>query len=367
MSPRTKLWPLDEHTLGKHLVLRSYLEAWLPIMSKYNQRLLIIDGFAGPGEYAGGEPGSPIIALDALIEHTYKGMIRQKVTFYFIEQDTKRCEHLDGLIKQKYPFLPDNIIVRIINGNFDKTMSEVLQAIDDQNKRLAPCFAMIDPFGVSHTPMSIMTKLLKNPSSEVYVSFMYSHINRFKSSKEFQPHLNELFGDTAWQKGLQISDQKTRKNFFYQHYKYQLKQSGAEHVVYFELYRGNSLVYAIFFATKHLKGCDKMKQAIWKIALEGDLKFKGTHSEELSLTVDANFTILQQALANEFSTKQWVTIEEIQDYVASDFCDFHTSHTKSKALKPLEINRSLIVNENTRNRKNTYPKGTLIYFVTVGT
>ena len=26
------LWPLDDHTRAKHLVLRSYLSAWLPVM-----------------------------------------------------------------------------------------------------------------------------------------------------------------------------------------------------------------------------------------------------------------------------------------------------------------------------------------------
>jgi hypothetical protein len=54
MPPKTVTWTLDEHTLGKHLVLRAYLDAWLPIMSRRNGRILFIDGFAGP-EYAKGE------------------------------------------------------------------------------------------------------------------------------------------------------------------------------------------------------------------------------------------------------------------------------------------------------------------------
>jgi hypothetical protein len=32
-------------------------------------RLLLVDGFAGPGRYATGEPGSPLIMLDALLSH----------------------------------------------------------------------------------------------------------------------------------------------------------------------------------------------------------------------------------------------------------------------------------------------------------
>ena len=58
-TPKDTLWELDPHTLGKHLVLRAYLDAWLPVMGSWQGRLLFIDGFAGPGEYEGGEEGSP--------------------------------------------------------------------------------------------------------------------------------------------------------------------------------------------------------------------------------------------------------------------------------------------------------------------
>ena len=42
---------LDPHTQGKHLVLQYYMQAWLPIMTTWNGRVLFIDAFAGPGEY----------------------------------------------------------------------------------------------------------------------------------------------------------------------------------------------------------------------------------------------------------------------------------------------------------------------------
>ena len=69
MPPKTVLWERDEHTEGKHLVLEHYLKAWYPIMGKWNGRILFIDGFAGPGEYADGEEGSPVVAMRVLDEH----------------------------------------------------------------------------------------------------------------------------------------------------------------------------------------------------------------------------------------------------------------------------------------------------------
>jgi three-Cys-motif partner protein len=63
------IWKIDSHTQAKHIILKKYLDAWLPIMTRWNGRVLYIDGFAGPGKYQGDEDGSPIIALKSAINH----------------------------------------------------------------------------------------------------------------------------------------------------------------------------------------------------------------------------------------------------------------------------------------------------------
>jgi len=52
-------------------------------------------------------------------------------------------------------------------GRFDETMTETLDRLDAQAKRLAPAFVMIDPFGVSGTPMAVVRRILSNPQAEV--------------------------------------------------------------------------------------------------------------------------------------------------------------------------------------------------------
>jgi three-Cys-motif partner protein len=64
-------------------------------MGSWTSRILFIDGFAGPGEYTGEEPGSPIIALNALRNHTAKHVISAEVGFIFIERDQDRADHLE--------------------------------------------------------------------------------------------------------------------------------------------------------------------------------------------------------------------------------------------------------------------------------
>lgn len=362
MPPNATVWPLQPHTLGKHLVLRYYLDAWLPIRSARNSRILFIDGFAGPGEYEGGEEGSPLIALRALNEHRAKGSITNEVHFIFIESDQKRAEHLNSLVEAQKPSLPTNCHVYVEHGVFDGAMTWLLDQIDAQAKRLAPSFVMVDPFGVSETPMDVIGRILQNSRSEVYISFMYESINRHRKSSEFAPHLDVLFGCETWREGIDIEDSEERKSFFYGLYEAQLRKAGATYVIHFELYEGNRLVYAIFFATKHLLGCDRMKQAIWKVVPFGDFAFRGSQTLTLGIT-NADFEPLKAALRAQFHGKGWIRTEDVLDYVASDQTEYHTGQLKRRTLVPMEKAGQIEVDEDTRNRKGTYPNGTLLSFL----
>ncbi len=115
----TTIWDIEPHTEAKHAILRKYLDAWLPIITRWNGRVLYIDGFAGPGEYIGGKDGSPIIAIKAILEH--RAEIKSEVIMLFVEADTDRCEFL----KQKISSLkiPSNVKIECVCNQFDKTLT----------------------------------------------------------------------------------------------------------------------------------------------------------------------------------------------------------------------------------------------------
>ena len=71
------LWDIEPHTLAKHEILKRYLEAWFPILLTYNQRIVYLDGFCGPGRYKGGEDGSPIIAIKQALKHFSRSQGRE--------------------------------------------------------------------------------------------------------------------------------------------------------------------------------------------------------------------------------------------------------------------------------------------------
>jgi three-Cys-motif partner protein len=362
-APKNTIWNLEAHTTGKHLVLRSYLNAWLPILGTWSGRILFIDGFAGPGEYSKGEEGSPIIAMRALEEHIAKTAIKAEIVFIFIEKDKARADHLLTLVEQWRPKLK-NCKIDVIVGEFDDKMKDIFGYLDEQKKRLAPSFVMIDPFGVSGTPMSVVKRILGSPRSEVYISVMIESINRFCGTKEFEPHLNELYGDDNWKECAKIDGSTERIECFVNLYEKKLYDAGAKEVVKFDLYERNRYVYTIFFATGHWLGSYKMKAAVWKVAPFGDFAFRGSHSGQLTFGSDIiDFAPLRAALCEEFKGRGWVRIDQVEKFVGSDQTDYHTGQLRKGALIPMEKTNEIEVDQETRKRKNSYPDGCRMRFL----
>jgi three-Cys-motif partner protein len=361
MATSGTLWELDPHTVGKHLVLRAYLDAWLPIMSSANSRVLFIDGFAGPGEYAGGEEGSPQIALRALVDHS--ATIKAEVAYFFIEKDAARAKHLEQVVDGWKPKVPASTTAGVITGTFDETVTGIFGYLDEKNSRLAPAFVMVDPFGVSGTPMSVVRRLLKYPRCEIYFSLMYEFLNRFKASPEFEPHLDELFGSQDWRHLIKIEDTDERRTALYDLYEKQLREAGAKHVIRFDIFDGNRLKYSIFFASQHEVGADRMKAAIWKAAPQGDFAFRGSRTPQLELVASPNFEPLKEQLLARFGGGEWHYISEIMRFVKSDETDYHSGQVKTKTLKPMELAGRVEVDPDTRQRAGTYPDGCRMKFL----
>lgn len=203
-------------------------------------------------------------------------------------------------------------------------------------KSLAPCFAMVDPFGVSDTPMHLIGRILAHDKSEVYISVMYEHINRFRDSDEFRDPLDLLYGCDEWRACLEIDDGRERRRCLFDLYKRQLRKAGADQVIHFDLYDGGQHKYSIFHASRHPRASNEMKAAIWSVDPGGGFVFHGGQTEQLALGVEPNFRPLQEALRNEFRGDRWVAIEEIEAFVMSDRTDYHRSQLRRHALVPME-------------------------------
>lgn len=357
------IWRIDPHTQSKHTILRRYWEAWLPIMTKYNQRVLYIDGFAGPGLYSGGEDGSPLIALKAARDHDARP--KSEVVFTFIEKDKKRFEHLVQVIEEIKPTLPRNFRVHCVHGVFDNQMTDVLDGIDQQGARLAPSLVFIDPFGFSHTPFGTVQRIMQNPRCEILVTFMYEEINRFLGHPDHGNTYDLLFGTTAWRSVLEVPEPDRRRRMIHDIYRDQLQSTGVEYVRSFEmLNHGNRTDYFLFFGTHNLLGLEKMKEAMWKVDPSGTFQFSDftDANRTIQLFPDRpDFEGLAKMILAQFKGRE-VAVEDLTDFVLSE-TPFLRTHFKTQILKPMELQDGLsIAYAKEGRRRGTFPDGTVIRF-----
>lgn len=356
-APKQTIWPLEPHTRAKHEILKRYLQAWMVILShaKYPE-ILYIDGFAGPGEYEGGEAGSPIIALDTALG--FQPPLTAKVHFLFVEKNADRADHLREQVAKRT--LPTNFSVIVEGGVTFEAAFENRYSNYMRNGRLMPTFAFIDPFGWTGAPLRLVKKILANKSCEVFVNFMYEEINRFIGHPDQVPNFNSFFGTEDWKQCVNASDPRTRNRCLHDLYLRQL-HTGAKYVRSFEMSNQRDVTdYYLFYATNELLGLKKMKEAMWKADESGEFRFSdATDPQQLVLFEKApNFPALRSRILTEFSGKD-VTVGDIEKFVLVETA-FRESHYKA-ILKALEKEGALqVLNAAAGRRSGTFGSDSLL-------
>ncbi len=362
--PKDTLWAIEPHTSAKHQILRKYLDAWLPILGTYNKRVVYLDGFAGPGRYTGGEPGSPIVALEAALTHQAK--LPGELVFLFIEKDTDRADHLEGEIA-KLPLTP-SFKVQIQIGTFADKLGKMLDDLDSTSSQIAPTFALIDPFGFSGIPYTLIQRLLSKNKCEVLVTVMVDSINRWLEHpvEKIKANIVETFGTNeaiiiAEGSGDRVTE---LKNLYHR----QLNKA-AKFVRYFEMrdYDGR-LVYYLFFASNNPLGHLKMKEAMWKVDPLGQFSFSDSTDPNQTLLFKLNPSMAPLAanISVKFRGAGQIPVKTVEAYVQD-----HTAYLRKhmgEALKQLESESGkLKVSEMKTNGKKrhgkTFPNEVLVTFL----
>lgn len=360
----TTVWDLEPHTAKKHEILRRYFQAWLPIMVKWNRRVLYIDGFAGPGEYSQGEDGSPVIVLKAARDHTHK--FEAELMCLFVEAELPRYEHLTSVLAKLKPTLPNNIKFKPVHGAFNDKVTQVFKYLEEQKKLLAPTLAFVDPFGFSHTPFNTIAKLMQYPKCEVLVNFMYEYINRFLCVPDHAANFDELFRTTEWRSAVSISDPDERLRALHDLYLIELRKV-ARYVRSFEmLNKGNRVNYFLFFATNNLTGLEKMKESMWKVDPTGEFQFSdftdASASAQLPLfEATPDYGWLRDVLAHHFHRTE-IEVGVLGDWIVSE-TPFLRTNIRLQVLTPMEEEGAVtVLNPKPGRRKAWYPDGTILKF-----
>ena len=359
-APKATIWKLEPHTKAKHAILRRYLRAWTPILTQSGfPKIAYVDGFAGPGQYEGGEDGSPIIALRAAMEHADR--IRSEVVFLFIEERQDRAEFLETRIRSLAP--PENFKIKTEGGvTFEEAFNEFRKWHADQQGRLPPTFAFIDPFGWSGVPFSVVRFILGQRSCEVFITFMYEEINRFIGHPDQEANFDTFFGTRDWRATENLTKPIERLRFLHDLYLAQLRLS-AKYARSFQMRNTSGTVdYYLFYATNNLTGLKKMKEAMWKVDPSGEFMFSdATDPNQMILFgSEPRYELLKGDILAKFGGQE-ATVKEIEEFVLAETA-FRETHYKVQVLRPLELDsppRLQPLNAPPNRRPGTFASPTL--------
>lgn len=355
------IWPRPAHTKAKHDILVQYLQAWFAIMggSSLVKRAGVLDGFAGPGVYADGEPGSPLLVLNTLLDHdAFSRWDGTEFVFLFNEQDEARFRSLEATVADIAATSPKNVSVQAVNRSFSDLAEAVLN--DAEKTSLIPLFAFVDPFGYRDCSMDLIRRLLQYDKAELFIYFDFNSANRFAGKGVgVDERFKELFGTDEFVNAPVSGPERGR--FLHDLYLRQLKQvCSFAHVQSFAMINESGHIgNYMFFCTRNLQAFDKMKAVMWKLDPSGAYRFEDRFAEQDVLFDDqAGTEALQADLAAHFAGQE-VLVQTVIDYVIAE-TPYHSGQVKTRTLKPMQA-AGRISSPNQR-RRGQFPDGTRIWF-----
>lgn len=269
------LWQLEPATEAKHRLYKRYLDAWFPIFLQqpWVARVTYLDAFAGPGEYAQGEEGSPVFALDRLLKHEARARMnlsRQRVTMIFIEGDSARHRHLSELLVSRFgPLdeLPVNVIVKHGRAEVDS-----LPLLTQVGAWGSPVLAVFDSWGNVGVPWQQLQTIAANPQSEVIVTF---GPNWFSRREGEEPHsLDQVFGGPEhWSPSDKASDPTERWRAWLETYRRAVLRAGFKFCIPFQVLPKTGQPLNLVFGTGHDRAVSAFKDAMWKVDSSDGMQF----------------------------------------------------------------------------------------------
>lgn len=186
---------LGPHSLAKHTILREYIERYIPILTRGGTvplKLMLIDGFAGGGQYVvEGQgntlhPGSPLILINAVraAEARMNAVAGRKkpfsvdASYVFVEKDPTTHAYLDATLKGHVGESFVRAKVDLRRGAFEKELDGILDRIKRTTPRRPRPIFVLDQYGYSAIPIDVVRRIMTEiPTAEVFLTLAVDHIS----------------------------------------------------------------------------------------------------------------------------------------------------------------------------------------------
>ncbi len=257
----------------KHNIIKNYLNGWFPKLAKWNNKLLYLDTHAGRGKHISGKLGSPLVALETLLNHTYFPKLNNcEFTFNFIERNRSNYESLMGDLKEYN--LPANVKCNPIEEDCFNILEEMITFLN------TPAFIFIDPFGFK-IPGKLLRDLMSIKKVELFVNIIWRELDMAICQKTkpsgMMKTLDLIFNGGIWQT---ITDNDPDKRAD-QAAKLIQEMTGSKWSTYISMIGENHKTrYFLLHLTNHDDGRDLMKECMWKSCPDGGFYVKKVHNPD---------------------------------------------------------------------------------------
>ena len=345
-------WKYKEHTRVKHILLEKYLAAWIPILGKHNPKICYFDGFAGRGEYTDGMLGSPLIALE--VADRLSGYFG-KVICFFIEKDENNFKNLEEVLEREKPNVKNWQKIEVIkeNDEFANVAEGIFEYLEKEKSILVPSFFFLDPFGFSGIPFCVILRILSNPKTEVFFTFMVRDMARLIGLPGLEDTFNSLFGTDKW-KGIIDSSKKPEIALINFHREQLHEVAGVKYSWPFRVCTSEKVqtLYYLLHVTNNYKGHSIMKGIMFKQSAQGDFAYLGPKDiaarSQMRLFDINSIEDLKKYLLQLFKGTA-ITYDKIQEEVCMPWYSeppYVDQHYR-QALKELEKEKKIRVDRST--------------------
>ncbi|MFE6478054.1 three-Cys-motif partner protein TcmP [Streptomyces rochei] len=170
----------------KHGILKQYVVPFASKVGRYapDGRVVYLDGYAGPGRYEDGTPGSPALILD----EAARIADFRRLDCYFVEKQRKSYGSLATLVGEAQR---KGVSAHALKGKVEIHLEQVLE-----RAKGAPLFAFLDPFGLGVSYDALTNQIFGSRrgstgrhATEILLNFNANAVRRIggylNSSKDF--------------------------------------------------------------------------------------------------------------------------------------------------------------------------------------
>ena len=316
VDPSPKYWE-DYSNLQriKHDLIRCYLAGWYPKLGFWSGRIMYLDTHAGRGRHAGGQQGSPIVALETLLGHqaVQRILARSEVVYQFIERDEENCAALKEEIEALGP-IPSRVCWEVSSGECFEKLEFILDDLKSKGQKIAPAFIFVDPYGFK-VPGALLAELMAYERVELFINVIWRELDMAIRQAPDKPGmadtLDAIFNSRDWRGRITSENHAERAQqaaLLFQ------EMVGAQWGTSMRMLGANNATrYLLLHLTNHPAGRELMKDCMWKVAPERQFVARKTDnpSQQVLLSPDPDLSPLRTWVLEVLSGRphQWSELE----------------------------------------------------------